>query len=80
MAADGVTLLVLHQTCTWRKIGFCKSLKAQSIPTAHSQYTKRCWELVAKRNHSWVLKYVKSAQGETDVPDRVPEWISQRRR
>ena len=39
-----------------------------------------CWELVAKRNERWVLKYVKSATGETDVPDTVPEFISQRRR
>lgn len=39
-----------------------------------------CWELVAKRNERWVLKYVKSAVGETDVPDTVPEFISQRRR
>lgn len=27
-----------------------------------------CWELVAKRNESWVLKYVQAATGETDVP------------
>ena len=27
-----------------------------------------CWELVAKRDEQWVLKYVKSATGETDVP------------
>jgi len=27
-----------------------------------------CWELVAKRNERWVLKYVRSATGETDVP------------
>lgn len=37
-----------------------------------------CWELVAKRNERWVLKYVKSATGETDVPgktiDSVPIW------
>jgi len=39
-----------------------------------------CWELVAKRNERWVLKYVKQATGETDVPDSVPEFISQRRR
>ncbi|KAF2489251.1 putative chitin synthase [Lophium mytilinum] len=39
-----------------------------------------CWELVAKRSERWVLKYVKSATGETDVPDTVPEFISQRRR
>nr|P30600.2 RecName: Full=Chitin synthase 1; AltName: Full=Chitin-UDP acetyl-glucosaminyl transferase 1; AltName: Full=Class-II chitin synthase 1 [Exophiala dermatitidis]AAC36064.1 class II chitin synthase I [Exophiala dermatitidis] len=39
-----------------------------------------CWELVAKRDEQWVLKFVKSAYGETDVPDTVPEFISQRRR
>ncbi|KIW05905.1 uncharacterized protein PV09_03099 [Verruconis gallopava] len=39
-----------------------------------------CWELVAKRNEQWVLKYVKAATGETDVPDAVPEFVSQRRR
>ncbi|KAF2198370.1 glycosyltransferase family 2 protein [Delitschia confertaspora ATCC 74209] len=39
-----------------------------------------CWELVAKRSERWVLKYVKSATGETDVPNTVPEFISQRRR
>lgn len=39
-----------------------------------------CWELVAKRNERWVLKYVRKATGETDVPDAVPEFISQRRR
>ena len=39
-----------------------------------------CWELVAKRDERWVLKYVRSATGETDVPDTVPEFISQRRR
>lgn len=27
-----------------------------------------CWELVAKREEQWVLKFVKSAVGETDVP------------
>lgn len=39
-----------------------------------------CWELVAKRGEKWLLKYVKAATGETDVPDDVPEFISQRRR
>ncbi|CAG8497215.1 6814_t:CDS:2 [Funneliformis mosseae] len=39
-----------------------------------------CFELVAKKNESWKLKYVKSAKAETDVPDNVPEFISQRRR
>lgn len=39
-----------------------------------------CWELVAKRGDKWVLKYVKAAKGATDVPERLPEFISQRRR
>lgn len=36
-----------------------------------------CWELVAKRGHAWVLKYVKAAKGETDVPDSIAEFIGQ---
>lgn len=39
-----------------------------------------CWELVSKREGSWILHYVKSAYAVTDVPDQVPELISQRRR
>ncbi|KAF8902893.1 chitin synthase-domain-containing protein [Gymnopilus junonius] len=39
-----------------------------------------CFELIAKANSSWILKYVKGAVGETDVPDALPEFISQRRR
>ncbi|KAF7976842.1 hypothetical protein HWV62_5542 [Athelia sp. TMB] len=39
-----------------------------------------CFELVAKANSNWVLKYVRGAIGETDVPDALPEFISQRRR
>lgn len=39
-----------------------------------------CWELVAKRNENWVLKFVRQATGETDVPDSIPEFLSQRRR
>lgn len=39
-----------------------------------------CWELVAKKEAAWVLKYVKEATGETDVPEEPPEFISQRRR
>ena len=31
-----------------------------------------CWELVAKRSERWILKYVKSATGETDVPGKPP--------
>ncbi|KAH3674895.1 hypothetical protein WICMUC_002968 [Wickerhamomyces mucosus] len=39
-----------------------------------------CWELVAKKGSKWLLKYVKDAKGETDLPETVPEFISQRRR
>ncbi|KAI8145703.1 chitin synthase 2 [Fennellomyces sp. T-0311] len=39
-----------------------------------------CYSLVAKKHSKWILRYVSSAYGETDVPDRVPEFISQRRR
>lgn len=36
-----------------------------------------CWELVAKRNERWVLKYVKGCTGETDVPGElsIVLWI-----
>ncbi|WRT66006.1 uncharacterized protein IL334_002957 [Kwoniella shivajii] len=39
-----------------------------------------CWELVSKRQCKWTLHYVKSAYAITDVPDTVPELVSQRRR
>ncbi|KAJ4420562.1 Chitin synthase, class 2 [Neurospora sp. IMI 360204] len=39
-----------------------------------------CFELVTKRNCHWILQYVKSATGETDVPDDLTELILQRRR
>ena len=39
-----------------------------------------CWELVAKKNENWVLKFVKLATGETDVPETLSEFLSQRRR
>ena len=39
-----------------------------------------CFELVSKRNCRWILQYVKSATGETDVPNRIPEFVLQRRR
>ncbi|CAE6378425.1 unnamed protein product [Rhizoctonia solani] len=39
-----------------------------------------CWELVSKLGGSWTLHYVKSAYAVTDVPDQVPELVSQRRR
>ncbi|ORY30579.1 chitin synthase 6 [Naematelia encephala] len=39
-----------------------------------------CFEIVAKARANWVLKFVKSAVGETDCPDTIPEFIAQRRR
>ncbi|KAI8801113.1 hypothetical protein BJ742DRAFT_878222 [Cladochytrium replicatum] len=39
-----------------------------------------CFELVTKEKETCVLRYVKAAKAETDVPDIVPEFISQRRR
>ncbi|KAF9180302.1 Chitin synthase, class 2 [Haplosporangium sp. Z 767] len=39
-----------------------------------------CFELVAKKNEAWLLRYVKSAKASTDVPDSIGEFISQRRR
>ncbi|KAK3377868.1 glycosyltransferase family 2 protein [Podospora didyma] len=39
-----------------------------------------CFELVTKRNCHWILQYVKSATGETDVPGELTELILQRRR
>jgi len=39
-----------------------------------------CFELVSKRNCSWILQYVKSATGETDVPTEMSDFILQRRR
>ena len=39
-----------------------------------------CFELVTKRNCRWILQYVKSSTGETDVPDKMAEFIMQRRR
>ncbi|KAI9809127.1 MAG: hypothetical protein M1825_002416 [Sarcosagium campestre] len=39
-----------------------------------------CFELVSKRRCHWILQYVKSSYGETDVPDTMAELILQRRR
>lgn len=39
-----------------------------------------CWELVSKRGDNWVLKFVKLATGETDVPETISEFLAQRRR
>ena len=38
------------------------------------------WELVAKKDAQWVLKYCKDAKGETDVPETLSEFVLQRRR
>ncbi|ODN73926.1 hypothetical protein L202_07433 [Cryptococcus amylolentus CBS 6039] len=39
-----------------------------------------CFEIIAKKKANWVLRFVKAAVGETDVPDTIPEFIAQRRR
>ncbi|KAK9476664.1 chitin synthase-domain-containing protein [Lipomyces japonicus] len=39
-----------------------------------------CYELVSKRNQAWLLRYVKAASAETDVPAELDELILQRRR
>lgn len=39
-----------------------------------------CYELVAKRSDKYLLRYCKSAHAETDVPERLAEFILQRRR
>ncbi|ORY03061.1 chitin synthase-domain-containing protein [Clohesyomyces aquaticus] len=39
-----------------------------------------CFELVSKRQSHWILQYVKSATGETDVPVEMADFILQRRR
>jgi chitin synthase len=39
-----------------------------------------CFELVSKRNCSWILQYIKGSTGETDVPEEMADFILQRRR
>lgn len=39
-----------------------------------------CFELVMKRGSKWHLGYVKGAQAETDIPEDMVEFITQRRR
>ncbi|KAH7130166.1 chitin synthase-domain-containing protein [Dendryphion nanum] len=39
-----------------------------------------CFELVSKRKCHWILQYVKSSTGETDVPVEMADFILQRRR
>ena len=39
-----------------------------------------CFELVAKKNHNYILRYVNEAKAETDVPENIDEFVLQRRR
>lgn len=39
-----------------------------------------CFELVAKKGHNYVLRYVNEAKAETDVPEQMDEFVLQRRR
>lgn len=39
-----------------------------------------CFELVAKKHHNYILRYVKEAKAETDVPEKMDEFVLQRRR
>lgn len=39
-----------------------------------------CFEITFKKNESWHLEYVKASKAETDVPEQIDEFISQRRR
>lgn len=39
-----------------------------------------CFEIVTKKNCNWVLRYCRGSYGSTDVPERIPEFILQRRR
>lgn len=39
-----------------------------------------CFELVAKRDKNYVLRFVSGATAETDVPERIDDFVLQRRR
>lgn len=39
-----------------------------------------CFEIITKKDYNWILKYCKDSYASTDVPDRIPEFILQRRR
>lgn len=39
-----------------------------------------CFELVAKKGCAWLLRYCRPASAETDVPERMAEFVLQRRR
>ncbi|AGO10303.1 AaceriABL153Wp [[Ashbya] aceris (nom. inval.)] len=39
-----------------------------------------CFEIVIKKDARWLLRYCRASYAATDVPDRIPEFILQRRR
>lgn len=39
-----------------------------------------CFELVAKKDKNYVLRYVSGATAETDVPEKIDDFVLQRRR
>lgn len=39
-----------------------------------------CFELVSKKDKNYVLRYVSGAKAETDVPERIDDFVLQRRR
>lgn len=39
-----------------------------------------CFELVVKKEHSYLLRYIHDSYAVTDVPSQIPEFINQRRR
>lgn len=39
-----------------------------------------CFELIAKKDANWILKYIHTAGAYTDVPEQLDDFISQRRR
>lgn len=39
-----------------------------------------CFELVAKKEKNYVLRYVSGAKAETDVPEKIDDFVLQRRR
>ncbi|XBW35214.1 hypothetical protein QEN19_000777 [Hanseniaspora menglaensis] len=39
-----------------------------------------CFEIITKTDYNWILTYCKDSFASTDVPDKIPEFILQRRR
>ncbi|CAG8720618.1 1759_t:CDS:2 [Dentiscutata erythropus] len=60
---------------TYRNI---KSVFAANMYLAEDRIL--CFELFTKRDRDWLLYYNKSSQAETDVPEEISGFISQRRR